>query len=147
MFHPRMNASFLFLTLTVAGIAGCASSDEPTASKQEARVTKADWLLDLCATNGWYSDTICDDFCPMPDPDCAVPNNDCEQAGGSCLEGLVANCPGQLVPAALSCGDHPIEMTCCAPAAPSCPDICTAICAGEPEPQLPSGCPIPTCDC
>jgi hypothetical protein len=28
-----------------------------------------------------------------------------------------------------------------------CPDICGAICAGEPEPELPAGCPIPGCAC
>jgi hypothetical protein len=30
---------------------------------------------------------------------------------------------------------------------PECPDICGAICAGLPEPELPPGCPIPGCSC
>jgi len=25
---------------------------------------------DPCEENGWYGDGICDDFCPLPDPDC-----------------------------------------------------------------------------
>jgi hypothetical protein len=33
------------------------------------------------------------------------------------------------------------------PSAPECPDVCEAICAGEPEPELPPGCPIPGCAC
>jgi hypothetical protein len=28
-----------------------------------------------------------------------------------------------------------------------CPDVCGALCAGLPEPEVPEGCPIPTCDC
>jgi hypothetical protein len=30
-------------------------------------------------------------------------------------------------------------------AAPECPDVCAAICNGEPEPELPCGCPTPSC--
>jgi hypothetical protein len=30
---------------------------------------------------------------------------------------------------------------------PECPNICEAICAGEPEPPLPPACPIPACAC
>lgn len=33
------------------------------------------------------------------------------------------------------------------PGDPECPDICGAICAGEPEPETPPGCPIPGCAC
>ena len=29
----------------------------------------------------------------------------------------------------------------------SCPDVCGPVCAGEEEPEVPSGCPIPTCAC
>ena len=28
-----------------------------------------------------------------------------------------------------------------------CPDVCAAICAGLPEPSVPSGCPLPMCAC
>lgn len=28
-----------------------------------------------------------------------------------------------------------------------CPDVCAAICAGEPEPLIPRNCPIPMCAC
>lgn len=30
---------------------------------------------------------------------------------------------------------------------PECPDVCEAICNGEPEPSLPDGCLTPTCEC
>ncbi len=30
---------------------------------------------------------------------------------------------------------------------PACPNICEAVCAGEPEPETPPGCPIPSCSC
>jgi hypothetical protein len=28
-----------------------------------------------------------------------------------------------------------------------CPDVCAAICAGEPEPAVPPGCAMPMCAC
>ena len=28
-----------------------------------------------------------------------------------------------------------------------CPDVCTALCNGDPEPPVPAGCPVPMCDC
>lgn len=31
--------------------------------------------------------------------------------------------------------------------APQCPDVCGALCAGESEPEAPTGCPIPQCVC
>lgn len=31
--------------------------------------------------------------------------------------------------------------------APVCPDVCGALCKGQPMPQLPPGCPTPSCDC
>jgi hypothetical protein len=30
---------------------------------------------------------------------------------------------------------------------PECPNVCKAACAGEPVPELPSGCPTPACSC
>jgi len=27
-------------------------------------------VSDICEQNGWYNDAVCDDFCPLPDPDC-----------------------------------------------------------------------------
>lgn len=29
----------------------------------------------------------------------------------------------------------------------SCPDVCAAVCAGQPEPDVPRGCPMPMCAC
>src|SRR5688572_4803525 len=59
-------------------------------------------------------------------------------------------CPGCDV----LCGDEPVEeppgcpaALCVCPDPPACPDICAAICAGEPEPETPPGCPIPSCSC
>ena len=31
--------------------------------------------------------------------------------------------------------------------APQCPDVCAAICAGQPEPEIPRNCPMPMCAC
>ena len=28
-----------------------------------------------------------------------------------------------------------------------CPDVCSALCNGDPEPPVPAGCPVPMCDC
>jgi len=28
-----------------------------------------------------------------------------------------------------------------------CPDVCAAICAGQPEPDVPPGCAMPMCAC
>ncbi len=28
-----------------------------------------------------------------------------------------------------------------------CPNVCEAVCSGEPEPEIPEGCAIPTCEC
>jgi hypothetical protein len=137
------------LLLATALLAGaCATSDDDhSPTKEEVRSGKADLSIDYCDWYGWYGDGICDTFCLEPDPDCDQPNNECEAVGGQCIEGFIAGCPEQgQVPSALSCGDHPIEMTCCEPE-PGCPDICGALCAGEPEPDLPDGCPIPTCTC
>ncbi len=41
-------------------------------SKDEARAMggKADSGIDWCEYFGWYGDGICDEFCPLPDPDC-----------------------------------------------------------------------------
>lgn len=33
------------------------------------------------------------------------------------------------------------------PDQPGCPNVCEAICAGEPEPEIPENCPIPSCVC
>ena len=30
---------------------------------------------------------------------------------------------------------------------PVCPDVCAAVCSGQPEPEIPQGCPIPACSC
>jgi hypothetical protein len=141
----------LFLALALIASA-CAASYDHIPTKEEIRsLGKADQGVDYCERYGWYGDGICDPFCLEPDPDCAQPNNQCEAVGGQCIDGFIAACPGEgMIPSALSCGDHPIEMTCCEPdgtTGPVCPDICAALCAGEPEPDLPAGCPVPTCSC
>ncbi|EKD33273.1 MAG: hypothetical protein ACD_76C00055G0005 [uncultured bacterium] len=33
------------------------------------------------------------------------------------------------------------------PPSVQCPDVCSAICAGLPEPELPVNCPVPMCSC
>ncbi len=144
-----MNRSIL-ISITVTLLIGCAGApeEEQELGKEDARsLGKADWSIDYCDLFGWYGDEICDDFCPEPDPDCDVANNACEQASGTCHEGFLLSCGNGFTSSALSCGDQPIEMSCCVPAAPECPDVCEAVCAGEPEPELPDGCPIPSCQC
>lgn len=59
--------------LGVANFAGCGGTIEnnDNLTKSEAReLGKADWWDDYCELYGWYGDGICDDFCPLPDPDC-----------------------------------------------------------------------------
>lgn len=45
--------------------------------------------------------------------------------------------------ASLGDGDDTLHQTVGA----QCPDVCGAICAGQPEPKLPPGCPTPSCVC
>jgi len=53
---------------------------------------------DICSFSGWYADSICDDFCPLPDPVCP-----------SCL--AIPTCgPGEETHA--SRDDCPVDATC-----------------------------------
>ncbi|HEY8141462.1 MAG TPA: phospholipase D-like domain-containing protein [Kofleriaceae bacterium] len=61
--------------IAVLYLAACDSSDGDPITKDEARGRggKSDDGIDLCEWLGWYGDGICDDFCPLPDPDCPPP--------------------------------------------------------------------------
>jgi len=62
--------------------AACDSGESEPISKDEARARggKSDDGIDLCEWLGWYGDGICDDFCPLPDPDCP-PAAECDPFG------------------------------------------------------------------
>ncbi|RLB55812.1 MAG: hypothetical protein DRI34_09990, partial [Deltaproteobacteria bacterium] len=47
------------------------SADEQLSKDQVRQLGKADWWDDFCELFGWYGDGVCDEFCPLPDPDCA----------------------------------------------------------------------------
>ncbi|HNS99026.1 MAG TPA: hypothetical protein PLJ27_18495 [Polyangiaceae bacterium] len=98
-------------------------------SRQEAKaLDKADWPTDYCEVNGWYGDGVyCDDFCPLPDPDCA---QSCASLGGECLSdpmdvGFGANCE-QLGRRTLTGACEAFNQTCCsAPSSsnPTCEEM------------------------
>lgn len=77
--------------------AGCGQPGEPDAtqsealSKQQARalVRAGNQSGDVCQDQGWYQDGVCDEFCPMPDPDCAQCASDADcGANDACIDGL-----------------------------------------------------------
>lgn len=111
-------------------IGGCRVADDETdslseISKEDAREMggKADGGVDLCELAEWYGDGICDEFCPLPDPDCTA----CELAGGTCIttgtDGCLEGAWGD--PELYSCGDDP-DVGCCLPTdKPTIPQNCT----------------------
>lgn len=69
------------LALSLA-LSGCVTSEVDTTKSDVAR-GKADGAdlcpdlglepgCDVCAALGWYGDSVCDDFCDAPDPDCGA---------------------------------------------------------------------------
>lgn len=63
-----------FLCLVVITALGCTADPTATGDRDEARRLGggADLGRDLCEEYGFYDDGAwCDEFCPMPDPDCA----------------------------------------------------------------------------
>jgi len=83
------------------------------------------------------------DNCPS---DCAVPDicHACDDAEQSCAEARVqCNDDGSCGSIKWVCPDDPNTL----PTNPACPDVCGAVCKGQPEPEIPKGCPIPDCGC
>jgi peptidyl-dipeptidase A len=75
--HPprREVAMERFLGSICAALLCAAACDGPPStvdiSKLDAReVDRRSWGTDYCATQRWYGDGECDEFCPAPDPDC-----------------------------------------------------------------------------
>lgn len=61
----------LLAPIALGGCAGEGTAPEAGISKDEAsRLGATDDGVDYCARYGWYADSACDDFCPLPDPDC-----------------------------------------------------------------------------
>lgn len=90
------------------------------------------------------NDNECPDECPIPeicklceDNTCAAAEVQCK-ADGSCgaIEWVCASGPSP------DPNDPPPG-----PSDPACPDVCDAVCSGEPEPSLPDNCPLPECVC
>jgi len=126
----RMTRVIVVLGLAVL-IGGCRVDDDENGSlsemsKEEAREMggKADSGADLCEFFGWYGDEVCDEFCPLPDPDCTA----CELAGGTCMTSGTGVClDGDWGdPRLYSCGDDE-NLVCCLPSEkPETPRNCTA---------------------
>jgi subtilisin-like proprotein convertase family protein len=58
----------------VLGACGGDDGIDSTMTKAEAlALNAADWGYDVCELYGWYGDEECDEFCPLPDPDCQEP--------------------------------------------------------------------------
>jgi peptidyl-dipeptidase A len=52
-------------------LAGCEDVPSTGIDKHQARETDpGSWSTDYCASEGWYGDGECDEFCPSPDGDC-----------------------------------------------------------------------------
>ncbi|HJL03637.1 MAG TPA: hypothetical protein RMH85_29825 [Polyangiaceae bacterium LLY-WYZ-15_(1-7)] len=75
---PSTLTSTLATALVAAlALVACGSDGDPSTgptspvSKDEvADLGAADDGVDYCARYGWYDDSVCDTFCPLPDPDC-----------------------------------------------------------------------------
>lgn len=79
--------TWFLLTLSVAA---CASTTDGSITRDEARQMsgRADGA-DVCQSEGWYDDVICDEFCTRPDPACrATCSSDLE-----CRQILCARAP------------------------------------------------------
>lgn len=95
-------------------LAACDSSETQPISKDEARARggKGDDGIDLCEWLGWYGDGICDDFCPLPDPDCPPPP-ECDPFGARAVEPELLigpeDWPAEVVPA-IAAAEDSIDM-------------------------------------
>jgi|GEM_PF-6085670 len=76
---------------------GCSQPAEPDTTqgdaltKQQARalVRAGNQSGDVCQDLGWYQDGVCDEFCPMPDPDCTQCSSDTDCGmNEACVSGL-----------------------------------------------------------
>jgi hypothetical protein len=114
---------------------GTDNSPDKLSREDVKSADKADWPVDYCNVNGWYGDgALCDDFCPLPDPDCA---SSCEAIGGTCLSdpmdvGFGANCAALGRPT-LQGSCEAFNQTCCGAAPP--PATCEAMggtCMSDP---------------
>lgn len=81
----------------------------------------------------------CPSDCPVPEL-CRV----CDDAEQSCAEARVqCNADGSCGSITWVCPGDPDT----SPSDPVCPNVCAAVCNGQPEPEIPQGCPIPDCGC
>lgn len=119
--------------------------DGNTLTRDDVRgLGKSDWPVDYCEAYGWYGDGVyCDDFCPLPDPDCA---SSCSDLGGTCMTdpadpGFPALCEDLgLKTVAGSC--EAFNEACCVPSDPT--NACEAqggTCMTDPgDPTFPAIC-------
>ena len=136
-------ALFVLTLYAPLGCGGDGNDDDISAqrqlSKTEARseMARADNAIDYCSLLGWYGDSICDDFCYRPDPDCTGscsgedPSASQCSGDGDCAAGEVCQASTDCVPSACYCN-----------AATGTWD-CTADCSGQTHvcQSAPQACP------
>lgn len=160
-------ASKIFMTLGLSlAVGACvtAESEPDTSSAARGPIGKADapgscadvdggdscggqsdgacWCDDLCLSYGdccGDKQLVCDGV--DPGPTLCLSDNSCEDGDFCDMTQCLSNCPdGMICPAVCwgACEE--------APQPPQCPNVCDAICAGDP-PAIPEGCPTPQCAC
>ncbi len=98
---PLMRLSVLLVATLAVGLAGLVvascdnggvgtTNNNNEVTKAQARALPTEqWPEDWCATQGWYGDGECDDFCPQPDSDCGQVCGPIEN--GACPAGQVCD--------------------------------------------------------
>jgi hypothetical protein len=139
-------ALVIFGTTALLGV-GCSNNNDGSSAtpgtesgltRDDARkADKADWPTDYCEKYGWYGDGVfCDDFCPLPDPDCT---SDCIYLGGTCVVATHPPDPPHCINMGMDvstavCGQ---DQVCCVPK--QCADL-NGTCVAATDPPDPPHC-------
>jgi len=129
------------------GAFACAVNDGPEESEsRRGAIGKAD-LYGMCMPEdcgGKSSGSCwCDDLCDVYGDCCANEVSVCDLGCGPVLCELYCE-------DGFATGDDGCEICACNDPEPVCPpadEYCDAVCAGEPLPEVPAGCPLPGCAC
>jgi hypothetical protein len=134
-----MNKTILFALVTATfAAAACTSDVEPEPSKAEIAQAIADGESvpdDVCASQGWNDDSICDSFCPDGDvSDCSGDDVVCaafvEEANGVCDRPETDPCISQ-------------DPDCSAQICPAIAELPDGVCSEGPDEVCPTD---PDCD-